>query len=108
MDKVSGEIGQLGRFAEPALAIMISLAAEPKHGYAMIEDIASFSGVRVGPGTLYSALTRLEGRGLIAPMPSDDRRRPYRLTDAGRAVLGEQLAQLRAFVTAGFNRLVTE
>ena len=108
MNEVDGEIGQLGRFAEPALAILISLAAQPKHGYAMIEDIASFSGVRVGPGTLYSALARLEGRGLIAPMPSDDRRRPYRLTDAGRTVLGEQLAQLRAFVTAGFNRLVTE
>jgi len=108
MNEIHGEIGHLGRFAEPAVAILISLAAEPKHGYAMIEDIASFSGVRVGPGTLYSALARLEARGLIAPMPSDDRRRPYRITDAGRTILGEQLAQLRSFVTTGFSRLVAE
>jgi hypothetical protein len=40
-------------------------------------------------------------------LPSDDRRRPYGLTDAGRRVLGDQLAQLRAFVTTGYERLVT-
>jgi DNA-binding PadR family transcriptional regulator len=108
MSEARGDIGQIGRFAEPAVAILISLAGGPKHGYVIIEDIAAFSGVRVGPGTLYGALARLEERGLIAPLPSDDRRRPYRLTDAGRATLGEQLAQLRAFVTTGFNRLVAE
>jgi DNA-binding PadR family transcriptional regulator len=101
------ELQSLGRFAEPGLAILISLASGPKHGYAMLEDIAGFSGVRVGAGTLYSALARLEERGLIAPLPSDDRRRPYRLTDGGRRVLGDQLAQLRAFVTTGYERLVT-
>lgn len=98
----------LGRFAEPGVAILISLASGPKHGYAMMEDIVAFSGVRVGAGTLYSALTRLEERGLVAALPSNDRRRPYRLTDAGRRVLGEQLAQLRAFVATGHERLVTE
>ncbi len=101
------ELRQLGRFAEPGVAILVSLASGAKHGYAMIEDIAAFSGVRIGPGTLYSALSRLEERGLIAPVPSDDRRRPYRLTDAGQVVLREQLGQLNAFVTAGYARLVT-
>ncbi len=108
MSEARGDIVQLGRFAEPAVAILISLASGPKHGYVIIEDIAAFSGVRVGPGTLYSALARLDERGLITPLPSDDRRRPYRLTDAGRATLGEHLAQLRSFVTTGFSRLVTE
>ncbi len=102
-----GDLGRLGRFAEPGVAILVSLASGPKHGYAMIEDIVAFSGVRVGPGTLYSALARLEERELIAPLPSDDRRRPYRLTDAGLLALREQLAQLRAFVTTGDARLVT-
>jgi DNA-binding PadR family transcriptional regulator len=101
-----GEIGHLGRFAEPGVAILVSLASGPKHGYAMIEDIAAFSGVRVGPGTLYSALTRLEERGLIAPVPSADRRRPYRLTDAGVTALRTQLGQLGAFVATGHARLV--
>lgn len=102
------DLRQMGRFAEPGVAILVSLADGPKHGYAMIEDIAAFSGVRVGPGTLYSALARLEERGLIAPVPSDDRRRPYRLTDAGGAVLREQLAQLGRFVATGRARMVAE
>ena len=100
------DLKRLGRFAEPSVAILVSLAAGPKHGYAMIEDIAAFSGVRVGPGTLYSAIARLEERGLIAPVPSDDRRRPYRLTENGLAVLRDQLAQLHSFVATGQARLV--
>ncbi len=96
----------LGRFAEPGVAILVSLASGPKHGYAMIADIAAFSGVRVGAGTLYSALARLEERGFVAPVPSDDRRRPYRLTQAGQRALRAQLAQLRGLVAAGDARLV--
>jgi DNA-binding PadR family transcriptional regulator len=107
MGEESGDLRQLGRFAEPSVAILVSLAAGPKHGYAMIEDIAAFSGVRVGPGTLYSAIARLETRGLIAPVPSDDRRRPYRLTAAGQAALRDQLTQLQSFVATGQARMVT-
>lgn len=107
MDKEPGDLRQLGRFAEPSVAILVSLAAGPKHGYAMIEDIAALSGVRVGAGTLYGAIARLEERGLIAPLPSDDRRRPYRLTERGQSVLREQLAQLHSFVATGQARLVT-
>ncbi len=95
------------RYAEPGVAILISLAAGPKHGYAILEDIADFAGVQLGPGTLYSALARLEERGLIAPLPSADRRRPYCLTMAGRSAVQEQLAQLQALVTTGQQRLVT-
>ena len=107
MGNEQGDLQNLGRFAEPSVAILVSLAAGPRHGYAMIEDIAAFSGVRVGAGTLYSAIARLEERGLIAPVPSDDRRRPYRLTERGQTVLREQLAQLHSFVAMGQARLVT-
>lgn len=95
----------LGRFAEPSLLILASLAGGDKHGYAMIEDIAAMAGVRLGPGTLYGALARLERLGLIAPLPADDRRRPYRLTGQGATVLRVQLASLEHFATQGLGRL---
>jgi DNA-binding PadR family transcriptional regulator len=90
---------------DPSLLILASLADGDKHGYAMMEDIQSFAGVRLGPGTLYGAITRLEERGWIRPVESDDRRRPYRLTAEGRRNLREQLAGLDAVVRAGLRRL---
>ena len=46
--------------SDPTLLVLASLADGEKHGYAMMEDIQSFAGVRLGPGTLYGAITRLE------------------------------------------------
>lgn len=57
---------EVGRFSEPGLLILASLADGPKHGYAMIVDIRRMTGVKLGPGTLYGAIARLEERGLIA------------------------------------------
>ncbi|MFL5732873.1 MAG: PadR family transcriptional regulator [Chloroflexia bacterium] len=71
----------------------------------MIEDIERLSVVRPGAGTLYGALARLERRGWIESMESDDRRRPYRLTGAGASALREQLSGMRAFAAAGLQRL---
>lgn len=99
------ELRMMARFADPALLILTSLAGGAKHGYAMMEDIEALAGVRLGPGTLYGALARLERRGLIAPVPSEDRRRPYRLTGAGATALKEQLADLHRFTAAGLQRL---
>ena len=82
-----------------------SLAGGEKHGYAMMEDIERFAGVRLGPGTLYGAITRLEERGWIAPVASDDRRQPYTLTAAGREHLQEQLASLGRIARTGLRRL---
>src|SRR5215469_14493019 len=53
------ELDDFGRFSEPALLILISLAEGPKHGYSMTEDIEAIAGVRLGPGTLYGAIARL-------------------------------------------------
>lgn len=62
----------------------ISLAAGPKHGYALITDIEQFAGVRLGAGTLYGVLARLEDAGLVAALPADERRHPYEITAEGR------------------------
>jgi DNA-binding PadR family transcriptional regulator len=96
---------ELGRFTDVALLVLLSLAAGPKHGYAMIEDIARFSGTLLEPGTLYGALMRLEKRGWIEALPAEDRRHPYQLTAAGAAVLQQQLATLRQIVAVGTERL---
>jgi DNA-binding PadR family transcriptional regulator len=76
-------MSELGRFTEPSLYILVSLSAGPKHGYAIMTDVEEISGERLGPGTLYAALARLEARGLIEALPPEERRRPYRLTGLG-------------------------
>lgn len=105
MKRKDDDLIDLGRFSEPALHILISLADGPKHGYAMTEDIAVLSGKRPGPGTLYGALTRLEQMGLIERLESEDRRNPYRLTTRGARVLKVRLAALESLARAGQKRL---
>jgi DNA-binding PadR family transcriptional regulator len=100
-------LSALGRFSEPALLILVSLADGPKHGYAMVDDIQSVAGVQLGPGTLYGAIARLERLGLIRPLPADARRRPYELTQAGSTVLGAELNTLARLSSAGLARLGT-
>lgn len=95
----------VGRFAEPSLLILTSLADGPKHGYALIKDIEGFAGVTMGPGTLYGALARLESRGLVRPLAVDDRRHPYELTGDGAAALRRRLSDIAAVAAVGFARL---
>jgi DNA-binding PadR family transcriptional regulator len=103
--RMSPELNELGRFAEPSLFIMVSLGDGPKHGYAIMADVEAISGQRLGPGTLYAALARLERRGLIEALEPEDRRRPYRLTGLGATMLRAQLQSLSSFATTGLNRL---
>jgi len=98
-------LDDLGRFSEPALYILISLADGPKHGYAMTQDIEAISGRTLGPGTLYGALARLEARRWIEPLAPEERRRPYRLTAAGQRILRHRLERLHALARIGRARL---
>jgi DNA-binding PadR family transcriptional regulator len=100
-------LSQLGRFSEPALLILISLAESAKHGYAMQEDIAALTGERPGPGTLYGAIRRLEEQRLIEQMPEEERRKPYRLTALGAQALQAELVRLRTMASTGLRRLAT-
>ena len=90
--------------------ILLSLAAEDRHGYAVMRDVSARTGAALRPGTLYRALSRLLDEGLVEEIDTeqpelgqDDRRRNYRLTALGRDVaraearrLQEQLGHARA------------
>ena len=102
---MSEPFGELGRFAEPSLFILVSLSGGPKHGYAIMTDVEEISGSPMGPGTLYGALARLERRGLIEALEPEDRRRPYRLTALGATTLQAQLEGRNGFVRTGMARL---
>ena len=99
------DLEEFGRFAEPALLILVSLADGPKHGYAITEDIARFADVRFGPGSLYGAIARLESRGLIQALDAEDRRNPYELTVVGEKALRARLASMQAVAKLGQKRL---
>ena len=90
---------------DPSFLVLASLADGAKHGYAMMEDIEGFAGVRLGPGTLYGAITRLEQRGWIRPVASNDRRQPYQITALGKKHLEEQLAGMDAVRRTAIRRL---
>lgn len=101
----SSGLGGFGRYSGPATLILSSLAAGPKHGYALTKDIETFAGVHLAPGTLYEALARLEGQGLIEALEAEERRRPYQLTAAGAAVLRDHLSAQRRVADIGLRRL---
>lgn len=85
--------------------MLTSLAGGDKHAYALIKDVEAFSGVKLGPGTLYAALARLERGGLIERLPGDERRYPYRITGAGRSLLTEHLADAARIAGLGLKRI---
>jgi DNA-binding PadR family transcriptional regulator len=96
-----------GPAADPELLILSSLASGPKHGYAVMSDIESEMGVLLGPGTLYTAIARLVEQKLIAPAAREERKRPYRLTAEGAALLEERLTAMRRVAAVGLRRLRT-
>ena len=96
---------RLDRWADPPLLVLASLADEPKHGYAITQDVAQTMGVRLSAGTLYAVISRLESRGLIEPLESNDRRRPYRLTAAGASELARQSERMSRVASLATERL---
>jgi DNA-binding PadR family transcriptional regulator len=99
------QVADLGGLAEASVEILVVLSGGAAHGYAIKAAVERETGRSLGPGTLYAALARLEARGLIEPLPSEDRRQPYRLTARGSRVLAAELARLQALATRGLERL---
>jgi len=105
MTKQSRTADGLGRFGEPGHLVLLSLAGGPRHGHAILADIAEQFGITLGPGTLYGSITKLADLGLIVALDEDDRRRPYDITDTGRAALAAHLETQGAMVRLGAARL---
>lgn len=91
--------------SDPTILVLSSLAEGDKHGYAIMQDVEAFAGTRLGPGTLYGAITRLETRGWIQPIATRDRRQDYTITPSGREHLKAELAGLNQIVRTGLRRL---
>ena len=95
----------MGHYSDPPILVLASLASGPKHGHSMIEDIERLCGTRLGPGTLYGAISRLEQQGWIEPLPAEERRQPYRITAEGVSILRAKLTTLQRFSKSGLKRL---
>ena len=87
----------------PVFHILLALADGEKHGYAIMKDVeAQTSGqLKMGPGTLYGSIKRMLAGGLIAETDErpdmaldDERRRYYRLTTQGQAVVAAESRRL--------------
>lgn len=96
---------------EPTFLVLTALAAEPRHGYAVTEDVSAMTGgrVKLRAGTLYAALDRLRAEGLIEvdreEVVQSRLRRYYRLTEAGVTSLAAETARLRKQTTIAERRL---
>jgi DNA-binding PadR family transcriptional regulator len=98
--------------------VLLALVDEERHGYAIMQEAGRRTGgkVRLDPGTLYRALRRMVGAGLVAesvrrrdPEADDERRRYYRVTALGRRVARREAERLEALVrSARQSRLLGE
>jgi DNA-binding PadR family transcriptional regulator len=91
--------------------ILLSLAERDLHGYGIMLETSRLSGgdYKMGPGTLYDNLKSLMANGLVTEVEvaeaAEETRRLYRLTQAGAAVLADELKRLEQVVLAGRRRL---
>ncbi|HET8547090.1 MAG TPA: helix-turn-helix transcriptional regulator [Bryobacteraceae bacterium] len=98
--------------SEAVLLILVSLADEPRHGYALMKDIEMLSNgrVRMSTGTLYGALRRLLEDGWIERFEQEDTSRDkqaYRLTAVGRRLLESEVERMKQLTRAASARLRT-
>ncbi|WP_326950095.1 PadR family transcriptional regulator [Amycolatopsis sp. NBC_01307] len=87
------------------ILVLYALTDGPLHGYAINTAIDDRTGERLGPGSLYGALARLEAKGLIEALDGEGRQRPVQITDQGRTVLERELRAMARVADAGLRRL---
>lgn len=107
------EPAPLPPLSEPVLLILLSLAREPRHGYAIMKDVEELSSgrVRMSTGTLYGALRRLLEDGWIERFQELDAprdRQAYRLTPGGRQVAEGEVRRMKQLSKTGSRRLAAQ
>ena len=105
-------MAETASITEPVLLILLSLAEQPRHGYAIMKDVAEMSDdrVRLSTGTLYGALRRMLEDGWITRHGADDKsrgRQDYRLTIRGRKVLQQEVSRVKQLARIAGLRLAT-
>ena len=92
-----------GPLTEPMYYVLMSFLRRERCGTEITEFVEHKTGgrVRLGPGTLYTLLSKFQEEKLIVEAGVDGRKRSYRLTDKGRSIFEEELARLRACVDDG-------
>ena len=107
MNDISTEIDDLLPLPPAAFHILLALADEDRHGYAIIQDVAARTGgeLTLSAGTLYRSIQRMLEQGLLvetrerpAPEEDDERRRYYRITPFGTTVARAEMARLTDLV----------
>lgn len=93
---------RLQNLTEPMYYVLLSLT-EQRHGYEIMKNIEEFTQGRVviGPGTLYSLLSRFEEKGFIDLISKEDRKKIYSITDKGRELLEEEFNRLKSLIRDG-------
>ena len=93
---------QLQNLTEPMYYILLSLKKE-MYGYEIMQTITDFTDGRVvvGPGTLYSLLSRFEKEAIIKKVSNDGRRKTYIITDKGKDILKEEFNRLKQLIKDG-------
>ena len=96
--------------SEPVLLILLSLAEEPRHGYAILKDVEELSDgrVRMSTGTLYGAIRRLLEDGWIERFEEEEAprgRQAYRLSSKGREVAAEEVRRMKVLTRLAAVRL---
>lgn len=104
---MTDELTQQLPLTETTLLILMSLAPSPKHGYAIMKEVAELSEGRVSlsTGTLYGALARLLEEGWIQRVAEEDQggagrtRKEYRLTQRGQRLLASELQRMKSLIS---------
>ncbi|HCW73106.1 MAG TPA: PadR family transcriptional regulator [Clostridiaceae bacterium] len=91
-----------GPMTEAMYYVLLTLMY-PNHGYQLMQEISEISGgrVKMGPGTLYGLLNRIEEEGLIAKESDDGRRKTYRITLYGKEQLYKEYERLNRMISDG-------
>lgn len=88
-----------GDIPDVALVILLTLS-EPRHGYSIMQLVEDRTegAMTLGPASMYTTLKKLSEAGFIEEVESDDRRRLYRITEAGAAAAERNVARRRQFL----------